>query len=226
MTTMLDSRNSSPATRVRGPIAAVALALAALAQIVMLLVRPWGERNDLVYDSVAPIRSSLWTGTLVDGVTFAAIGITLSLIVCNLVRSRGSAWATVGAVVTTLGAIVYAMGALALGTFVWYATSTSAIGEDAGRALMKSAVGSGGHPDASLATIPLIAGFVAVTAGSVLLFAALIRAAAVPRWLPITLLIATAGEFLSEGRAADLVQIVWMALAGTLAVVAVKVRQP
>ena len=225
MTALLDSSTIPPTTRVRGPIAAVVLASAAFTQIVLLLVRPWGERNDFLYDSVEPIRTNLWAGMFVDGVTFAAIGITLSLVVCNLVRSRGSAWATVGAVVTSLGAILYAMGALALGTVVWYATSTSAIGVDAGRDLMEYAIGSGAQPKASPATIPTIAGFMTFTVGSVLLFAALIRATVVPRWLPIALIVATVAEFLSQGRAADVVQIVWMALAATLAVFAVKGRQ-
>jgi hypothetical protein len=225
MTALLDSSTVPQATRVRGPLAAVVLASAALTQIVLLLVRPWGERNDFLYDSVEPIRSNLWTGMFVDGITFAAIGITLSFVVCDLVRTRGSALATLGAVVTSLGAILYAMGALAVATIVWYATSTSAIGVDAGRDLMDYAIGSGAQPKASPATIPTIAGFMTFTVGSVLLFAALIRAAVVPRWLPITLLVATFGEFLSQGRVADMVQIVWMALAVTLAVFAVKGRQ-
>jgi len=225
MTALLDSSTVPSATRVRGSIATVVLASAALIQIVLLLVRPWGERNDFRYDSVEPIRNNLWTGMLVDGISFAIIGVTLSLVVCNLVRGRGSAWATVGAFVTSLGAIVFAMGALAMATIVWYATSTSAFSTDTGRELMDYAIGSGAHPKGSLATIPSMGGFMVFTVGSILLFIALIRSAVVSRWLPIALLVATVGEFVIQGRATDLVQIIWMALVGTLAIFAVKGRQ-
>lgn len=225
MTTTVDAPTFPPTTRVRAHIPAVVLAVAAITQIGVLLVRPWGERNDFRYDSVAPIRTTLWAGMLVDGLTVATIGITLSLVVCTLVRARGSVWALVGAVVTSLGGILFAMGALSMATIVWYATGGSVIGTDVGRTFMARAIGSGAHPDATLATIPSMAGFIVFTVGSILLFVALIRAGVVPRWLPLALLVATVGEFVIQGRATDLVQIVWMALVATLAIIAIKVRQ-
>lgn len=206
-------------TRARSIVGAAVLAATATVQIVLLVIRPWGQRNHLSYDDVEPIRDRLWTGSLVSGLTFCILAVALAHIVCSVVRSRGSMLATAGALVVTIGGALSAMGSLALATFVWYATGP-AISTDAGRALMSDAIGVGGHPKASLATWPIMVGYLAFSLGSLLLFAALVRSRSVPRRLPVALIIATIAMFVvPPGQAQDFVQVGFMALVAILAVV-------
>lgn len=205
--------NAAGPARVR--IVAAALALGAGAVAAMLLWRPWGERNAFGYGDVAPIRDNLWVGTLIDGFGFAVAAIALSLAVCLLVRDRGSSWANTGAVLGVLGGVAFAMGSFAHAALTWYATS-DAISPAAGKVLLDYAEDHGVH-----VMLPAMAGFLTVAIAMLVLATALLRSRAVPRWLPISLIVLTLAQFGPiPGRALDFVQVALMgvlvALAATL----------
>src|SRR6185295_12000224 len=143
------------------------LALGAVAIAVIVLWQPWGERDALSYEDIAPHRDAAWLGTLVDGLAIAAVGVTLALAVCRLVRARGAALAT-------------------FGSLSWYATSPDAVPPDAGSAFMTYVNDNPGH-----VMLPQMIGFLLFTLGSLLLMGALWRSRSVPRWLPIAYLVLT-----------------------------------
>lgn len=177
------------------------LGLGAVAVAVAVLWQPWGERDALGYADIAPHRDAAWLGTMIDGLAFAVVGVTLGLAVCRLARARGSAWATVGAAMTGLGGIAFCAGMISFGSLSWYATDTRALPADAGTALMTYAVDHPGHLMG-----PQMAGFLLVTLGSLALMVALWRARSVPRWLPIGYAVLTAGTFALDGVALNVVQ--------------------
>ena len=121
----------------------------------------------------------MWTGVALDGISFAVIGLTLGLMVCALARSRGAAWATVGAVMTTLGGAVYAMGAYAFASLVWYATDTDVLAAADGTRLLDYAVD---HPEHG--QVLHMAGFLAYTLGTLAVAVALLRSSAIHRTVP------------------------------------------
>src|SRR5688500_2547855 len=159
----------------RTTLVATAVAVSAAAVASVLLWHPWPVRDRFGYGDIAPIRDGMWTGILIDALAFAVIGVTLSFVVCALVRSRGAVWASVGAVLTSLGGIAFAMGAFAFASLAWYATDTAAIPAESGTEFLKYAVD---HPQHGM--VLQMAGFLLFTLGSIALFVALIRARTVP----------------------------------------------
>jgi hypothetical protein len=182
---------TSAASRVRPAILAALLALGALVIAAMVLWQPWGERDAIAYADLAPNRDAGWLGSLLDGVAFGVVGVTLGLAVCLLAPARGAVWATVGAVTTGFGGVLFAAGILAMGTLAWYATATDAIPADAG-------------------TGPQAAGFLLFTLGSLALMVALWRSGSVPRWLPVAYGVLTLGVFALDGVVLNVVQAVQM----------------
>ena len=206
------TQTSAPGTG-RSTIISAALALGAGAVAVMLLWNPWPARNELSYGAVAPIRDNTWLGISVDGVGLAVAGFALSLTACTLVRQRGAVLATVGSIVTSLGGLLFAMGAFAFAAFSWYATETDAIPTSAGTDLMEYAADSPGHIMGLQ-----IAGFLLFTIGVVMLSIALLRAATVPQWVPLMMLVLTVAQFAPvPGRILDLIQVAFMAILIALA---------
>jgi len=125
MSTLTPDALSTTATpsatdRIRAAIVSAVLALGAVAIAVIVLWQPWGERDALSYEDIAPHRDAAWLGTLVDGLAIAAVGVTLALAVCRLVRARGAALATVGSVLTGFGGIAFFAGMFAFGSLSWY----------------------------------------------------------------------------------------------------------
>jgi hypothetical protein len=155
----------------------------------------------------------MWTGIVIDAFAFAVLGVALSLVVCMLARSRGAAWATVGAVVTSLGGIAFAMGAFGFASLAWYATDTTAIPVESGTEFLKYAVDNPQH-----GMVLQMAGFLLFTVGSILLVVALIRSRSVPVWLPIAFLVLVVAQFTPvPSRVLDFVQVALMALLVVLA---------
>lgn len=221
MTTTRPDVAPSATTTTRTPLVAGALALGALTEAVLLVIRPWGERDAFGYDDIAPIRDEAWAGTVVDGLAVAVVAITLSITVCSLVRRRGAVWATVGAALTALGGIVFASGATAFATVLWYATDTDAVPVDVGTDLLKLATDGG----ASHATVLPMAGFLTYTVGSLVLSVALLRAGTVPKWLPTAFIVTTLAQFTPvPTRVLDFVQVFAMGLLFALAVLALRSR--
>lgn len=194
-------------------LVASGLALGATAVASVLLWHPWPTRDRFGYGDIAPIRDEMWLALVVDAIGFAVVGVTLSIVVCALVRSRGVVWATIGSVLTTLGGITFAMGEFGFATLSWYATETDAIPVEAGTTLMAYTVD---HPEHGM--VVQMAGFLLFTLGPILLLVALIRARSVALWLPIALLILMAAQFAPvPSRILDLVQAAIMALLVVLA---------
>ena len=204
---------ASPA-RVR--IVAGALALGAVAVAAMLVWRPWGERDATGYADIAPVRDNLWVGLLIDSTGYAVVAITLALATCLLVQHRGSRWADTGAVLTMLGGVLFAMGQFAHAVLGWFATS-EAVSTEAGKALISYA-----EDNPVRVMLPVMVGFLLVAVGMLLLAIAQLRSHALPRSLPISLIVLTVAQFAPiPGRVLDFVQVALMGvlvcLAATLA---------
>lgn len=203
------------ATADRRSLLSGALALGSLTVAALLVVRPWGGRDEFGYDDVAPIRDAAWAGLVADGLALATVAVTLSIVVCSLAPRRGRFWASVGAALTTIGGIVFASGAAALATVLWYATDEDTVPVDVGTDLAKL-VADG---DASHATVLQMAGFLAFTLGTLALSVALLRAGTVPKLLPIALVVTTVAQFTPvPARVLDFVQVGAMGLLVVLAV--------
>ncbi|GIE97611.1 hypothetical protein [Paractinoplanes rishiriensis] len=185
----------------RATLIATLLSLASLAVAVVVLWQPWGERDALGYADIAPHRDAAWLGTLVDGLAFAVVGVTLGLAVCILAPKRGSTPAAIGAVATGLGGIAFGTGMFSFGALAWFATDTSTLPAAAGTALMSRVEGAPGHLMAVQMT-----GFLLFTVGSLILMAALWRARSVPRWLPVAFLVLTVALFALSGVALNVVE--------------------
>ena len=189
------------ALRARITIVALALAAGAAAVITVLAWKPWPGRDDFAYADLAPVRDAAWAGAVIDGIGFAVGGVALGLAVCLLAPSRGSVWATAGAVAGSLGGITFCGGIVSLGVLEWYATAP-AIPAQAGTALLDQVSGDPTH----LMAVQAI-GFVLHSLGVLLLAVALWRSRSVPRWLPASVGLLTVAAFAGfDGRALDLVE--------------------
>ena len=189
-------------------LVAAGLALGAAAVALVLLWHPWETRDQFGYTDVEPIRDAMWRTILVDGVAYALVGITLGIVVCGFARSRGAIWATVGAALTTLGGIAFAMGEYAFVSLSWYATEPDALSTAQGSKLLDHVVD---HPEHGI--VVQMAGFAAITLGTLALMVALLRARAVPTWLPVAVIVLLVAQFTPiPSRALDFVQVAQMLL--------------
>jgi hypothetical protein len=194
---------SAGTSRARVAIVTGVLVAAAVALAVTVLWQPWGERDALGYADLAPHRDAAWLGALIDGLAFAAMGVTLGFAVCLLAPTRGAIWANVGAVLTGFGGVAFCAGMASFGSLAWYATNTDTMSVESGTALMTYIENNPGH-----VLGPQMAGFLLTTLGSLALMVALWRARSVPRWLPIAYLVLTIGVFATDGVVLNLVQAV------------------
>ena len=188
--TPASSLSTAPPDRMRHRVVAAGLGLGAVVLAGLLVTTPWGERNAIGYDDIAPLRDPAWAGMFADSLAFAVVAITASLVVLAQVRTRGRVLGLVGAVAAFLGGVLFAMGSYAFAAFAWYATS-NAVPPNSGRALMAY---SADHPEHLRA--PAMAGFLLYTIGSLLLSAALIRGRAVPVAGPVAFIVLTLAQFL------------------------------
>jgi hypothetical protein len=197
----------------RTTLVASGLALSAAAVAAVLIWHPWPARDQFDYGDIAPIHDAMWGAIVVDAVAFAVVGLTLSIVVCGLVRSRGAVWASIGAVLATLGGIALAMGEFGFAAISWYSTEPDAVSVAEGTKLLDYTVD---HPEHGM--VVQMAGFLLFTVGTILLLVALIRSRSVPLWLPIASLVLIVAQFTPvPGRALDVVQAVLMALFVALA---------
>ena len=206
---------SGSATRIR--VVAGALGAAGLTVAALLISTPWGDRYDsgadevIVYESLHAVPDGAWIGMLADGLAFAVLGISLSLVVCHLVRGRGRFAALLGALLATVGGILFAMGGLSFATLTWFASRVS---EDVARPLVEYANDSPGHLVGAT-----MAGFLLFTLGELALATALLRAKAVHVAAVAAYVLLVLAQFAPlPGRALDFVQIAMMALCVALAV--------
>jgi len=211
----------SATERVRTAVVSAVLALGAVAIAVIVLWQPWGERDALSYTDIAPHRDGAWLGTLVDGLAIAAVGVTLAIAVCRLVRGRGAALATIGSVLTGFGGVAFFAGMFAFGSLSWYATSPDALPPDTGSAFMTYVNDNPGH-----VMLPQMIGFLLFTLGSLLLMGALWRSRSAPRWLPVAYLVLTVGVFALGGVLLNVVQAVQTLLLVVVAFYALRGVRP
>lgn len=205
------------AARGRTLIVAATLALAAGVVAIVLLFRPWPVRNSFLYQELAPVRDAIWTAILIDAVSFAAIGLSLSLCVCLLAPDRGARLANIGAIVTTLGGVLFAMGAFAFAALTWYVTDAAALPVAEGTRVLEYAVANPEH-----VLLPQMLGFLLYTLGTLILAVAMLRSGSVSRWLPIAIVGTTVAQFAVHDRALDFVQVGAM---GVLILVAVRLAR-
>ncbi|MBF4769112.1 hypothetical protein ISU10_15195 [Nocardioides agariphilus] len=215
--TATSTASTDGVTTSRIRVVAGALAASALTSALLLISTPWGDRYNssadevLDYERLAPVRDGAWGGMLADGIAFAVLGVTLSLVVCHLVRGRGRVSALVGSAITTVGGICFAMGGFAFASITWFA---SGISEGAGRELVDYA--NDNVPHLLGATM---AGFASFTLGSLVVVAALFRARAVPSTALAAYVVLVLAQFAPlPGRAIDFVQIAMMVLVLALGV--------
>lgn len=211
---------SGPApSRTRRVLITAPLVLGGLAIAVVLVLVPWGERNELSYGALAPIRDAAWAGIAVDAVAMAAVGVCLGLVVSRLARGAGAGWANVGGVLTAAGGVLFALGMYSFGALAWYATETAAISPAEGAALLDYAVANPQH-----GMLLQVVGFLTFTLGTLALSVALLRAATVPKWLPIAVIVLTAALFVAPARLQDLAQAAQMLVFAGIGVAYLRTR--
>ena len=206
---------SAAAGRGRTRIVAATLAISAAVVATVLLLRPWQARNSFTYADIAPVRDAIWTAMFIDALAFATLAITLAMSVALVARARGARLATIGAFITVAGGVLFAMGAFAFVALGWLVTDTAVLPAADGARVLEAAMTEMTH-----VALPQALGFLLYTLGTLILAAALFRARAVPRWLPIAIVVATGLQFVFHDRVLDFVQIgamaLWIVLAGFL----------
>jgi len=203
------------AGRGRTRIIAATLAISAAVVATVLLFRPWQARNSFAYAELAPVRDAIWTAIFIDALAFVAVAISVALSVALVAHARGSRVANIGAVITIAGGVLFAMGAFAFVALVWLVTDTAVLPATDGARVIEAALNEMVH-----VALPQALGFLLFTAGTLILAVALFHSRAVPRWLPIAIVVATVLQFAFHDRALDFVQIgamvLWIFLAGFL----------
>lgn len=200
-----DTTTTTPAVRNRAvsPTGVVPLVLGAAISALLLLLTPWGERNEIGYAAVAPIRDAFWAGILLDGLATVAVTLGLSSIVLGLVQRAGAVPARLGAVLAVAGGVTFALGGFGYATLAWHVTDPSILDPAAGTAVLQNAIE---NPQHSL--LVQIVGFLAMSLGIMLLTVALLRSGTLPQWLPIVVLVTSVLAFVVPPRGKDLIQVV------------------
>jgi hypothetical protein len=204
-TASVEATAAAPIGRARAAIVAVALATGSAAVAVLLLLQPGNLRTTFDYADIAAARDATFASDIVDGLGFAIAGVALAISVCVLARARGAAWANVGAVLMTLAGMLFAATEIAWGTLTWYATAPDALPVESGGALIRYLEHNTGHVDGLQ-----VPAFLAYNVGALLLCAALWRARAVPRWLPIAITVLTVAQFVTPQSLANVEEAVLM----------------
>lgn len=168
---------ADPVLRRRIGIVALLLAITAVAAVPggLLWPEPAAGGETYAYSDIQPARD-LWWGLLV--VLSGALVINVpaqALLTTFLVRSRGAAWATTGAVVMWIGTALYAVGVAGWAAAYYFATAP---GVDA------SVIERINDDSAHLFGV-MIPGALLVAVGTVIQAVGLWRSHAVPRWIPV-----------------------------------------
>jgi hypothetical protein len=168
---------ADPVLRRRVGIVALLLAITAVAAVPggLLWPEPAAGGETYAYSDIQPVRD-LWWGLLV--VLSGALVINVpaqALLTTLLVRRRGAAWATTGAVVMWIGTALYAVGGAGWAAAYYFATAS---GVDA------SAIERINDDSAHLFGV-MIPGALLVALGTVIQAVGLWRSHAVPRWIPV-----------------------------------------
>ncbi|TCO34603.1 hypothetical protein EV652_102670 [Kribbella steppae] len=168
---------ADPVLRRRVGIVALLLALTAVAAVSggLLWPEPAAGGETYAHSDIQPVRD-LWWGLLVVLSAALVINVTAqALLTTFLVRRRGSAWATTGAVMMWIGTALYAVGGAGWAAAYYFATAP---GVDA------SVIERINDDSAHLFGM-LIPGALLIALGTVIQAVGLWRSHAVPRWIPL-----------------------------------------
>jgi hypothetical protein len=195
MSTAVQAIDRSTLARVK--LLALALGVTAVAAAVGGLLWPeaQGGSETYSYAEIAPDRE-LWWGLLGGLSVVAIVNVPLqAMATMFLVRERGSVWATVGGSLMWVGIGLQATGVAGWASAYYYPTDPG-LDQAIGSAVIKAANNDQGHLFALL-----VPGALLVVLGTVLQCIGLIRAHAVPVWVPIALLF-TIATFIIPGNGA------------------------
>jgi hypothetical protein len=168
---------TDPVLRRRIGIVALLLALTAVVAVPggLLWPEPSGGGETYAYSDIQPVRD-LWWGLLVALSACLVINVPAqALLTTFLVRGRGSAWATVGAVVMWIGTALYAVGGAGWAAAYYFATAPG----------VDPSVIERINDDAAHVFGVMIPGALLVAVGTVIQVVGLWRSRAVPRWIPL-----------------------------------------
>jgi hypothetical protein len=174
---------TDPVRRQRFAILAVAITLTAIAAVVLGALWPSPSSGDWYhYADIAPIRDRWWIV-----LTLTAIGALINVpaqavAALSLCRRRGSAWATWGGVAMWVGIAMEASAAAGWAATYYFVTDP-ALDPTAGTALLNHIT-----DDPRLMTVGMT-GTLLAALGTVAQAVGLLRARAIPRWLPVVSLV-------------------------------------
>lgn len=165
------------ATRHRVGFVALALAVTALAALAggLLWPEPSGGGETYSYADIEPQRA-LWWGLLVALSVNLVINVPAqALLTVLLVRGRGAAWATTGAVILWIGTALYAVGGAGWAAAYYFATAPG----------VDPSVIDRVNDDAAHVFGVMVPGALLVAVGTIVQAVGLWRSGAVPRWIPV-----------------------------------------
>jgi hypothetical protein len=184
----------------------------------LLWPEPSGGGETYGYADIAATRDLWWT-LLSTGAAMAILNVPLqALATLLLVRERGSAWATWGAAAMWLGVALQASGVAGWASAYFYATDPD-VSTASGQAVIDAANADQAHLFALM-----IPGALLVMVGMILQCVGLLRARAVPTWVPVALLFTVLTFVIPGGGVAGLLTSVPMA-AGTIGLAYFVVRR-
>jgi hypothetical protein len=178
------ARSTDRATVARVTLLAVALGTTAVAAAVGGLFWPEAEGGGDTYSyaDIAPVRE-LWWGLLGSLAVVAVVNVPLqALATMYLVRARGQVWATVGGCLMWVGIGLQATGGAGWASAYFYPTDPS-LDQSVGSAVIEAANNDQAHLFGFL-----VPGALLVVLGTVVQCVGLLRARALPVWVPICLL--------------------------------------
>ncbi len=147
----------------------------------LLWPEPAAGGETYTYADIQPLRDRWWWLLVLLSANLVLNVPAQALLTTFLVRRRGAAWATVGGLVMWIGTALYAVGAAG-----WAATYYFATGVDAatGTPVMESVADDTFHLFGAM-----IPGALMVAIGTAIQAVGLFRSHAVPRWIPLLLLV-------------------------------------
>ena len=180
--------SSTSVERARAGMITAVTALGAIAFVAFLIWHAPYDRDEVVpYEEVLSVRDGWYASHYFGG---AALGIGLVAFAAAswlLVRNGpGSGLVTVGGALTALAGVPIAAGLGAEGVAYSYATDQNVLSEQEGAVLLEYMFQ---HSDRYV--VLLIAGLVTMAAGSLVIAGGLLRARAVPVWVPTALAVGT-----------------------------------
>ncbi|TCO48391.1 hypothetical protein EV646_104209 [Kribbella antiqua] len=174
---------SDPVTRKRIGLVSLIFVITSVAAVPggLLWPEPSGGGETYTYADIQPLRDRWWGLLVVLSANLVLNVPAQALLTVFLVCHRGAPWATIGGLVMWIGTALYAVGVAG-----WAATYYFATGVDAatGGAVMDHVADDTPH---LLGTV--MAGALMVAVGTVIQVIGLWRSHAVPRWIPVLLLV-------------------------------------